>query len=466
MNAITPPPFDQPPKIRSIEIRPGTIETYRVTMEAGGVMILDAAMLNDFRIFSRESISQIRRKFPPMKEDMWSLEVDRALRTAIEPAAPEEEQLRFHGEPNWGSEDKPWLVRERLPEQGFGLISGRYSTFKSFVMLDLCGSVMPGLPFLKARTLRRGGVLIFAAEGASDVPVRMKALVKHRLTNEISPDLFAERQINLDRLPICYADKCRPLLNPKTVDWMIAKAREAQEFFQRQYRLDLVLVGIDTLSAAAGWDNENDAAQAQIVMNALRDLSVATNTCVIAVDHFGKDISAGTRGSIVKESSADFILSTLGEINPDTNVVTDSRLVLRKLRSGPQGAVFPFNAKVVEMGTDRWGEPQTSRVVDWAVERPTQRRARTQAQSTLEQALSETFADHTERVVVDGREREAVSYANLQMAFRRISLQRKPDLSNDAISMALKRARERMQDRLTEGPANGGRYVWYPDGVI
>jgi hypothetical protein len=118
------------------------------------------------------------------------------------------------------------------------------------------------------------------------------------------------------------------------------------------------------------------------------------------------------------------------------------------------------------MGLDRFREPLTSRVLDWTVARPTKRRARTQAQSILEQALTETFAAHTERVVIDGREREAISYANLRMAYRRISLQRKPDLTKDAISAALKRARERMQDRITETSVNGETYVWYSDGVM
>jgi hypothetical protein len=45
-------------------------------------MVVDAAALNDFRRFSLESIRQIRRKFPSLKEGKWSEEVDKALRAA------------------------------------------------------------------------------------------------------------------------------------------------------------------------------------------------------------------------------------------------------------------------------------------------------------------------------------------------------------------------------------------------
>jgi AAA domain-containing protein len=140
---------------------------------------------------------------------------------------------------------------------------------------------------------------------------------------------------------------------------MVKIAREAQSYFQNQFGLDLVSIGIDTMAAAAGWDNENDAAQAQIVMNHLADLSKATDAAVLAVDHFGKDVSAGTRGSVVKEASADTILAALGERDADTNTVTDTRLVIRKQRSGPQGGEFPFEARLVKMGEDRDGEPLT-----------------------------------------------------------------------------------------------------------
>src|SRR5262249_38412616 len=123
---------DDIPKIRSIEIRQGQVETFKVTVGDAN-MVVDAEALGDFRLFNRAAIAQLRRSFEPVRMKSWNLEVDRALRVAREPVKREEEQVRYHGTDSWKNEPKAWLVRERIPAQGAGLLSGQYSTFKSFV---------------------------------------------------------------------------------------------------------------------------------------------------------------------------------------------------------------------------------------------------------------------------------------------------------------------------------------------
>jgi hypothetical protein len=444
------------------------VETFKVTMVDGGTVVVDAKALNDLHWFNRSCIAQARRSLIPIKREDWSAEVNRALRVAKEPVPLAEEQMRRHGTETWRNEPVAWLVRERLPATGVGLLSGMYSTFKSFVLLDIAGSVMTGLPCLKARTTRRGGVLIFAAEGANDLPMRIAALIEHRLAKEKetdNSDLFKRSKINLDRLPFSYIGRCRPLLDPNTVEWMVAKAREEADYFQSQFGLDLVLIGIDTMSAAAGWEDENDAAQAQIVLNHLADVSKATGAFVLAADHFGKNISAGTRGSVVKEASADTILAVLGERDEETNTVDDTRVVVRKQRSGPQGDLYPFEARIVDMGLDRDNEPLTSRVIDWNVERPEpqeKQKPKTEAQLVLEEALAQTFKTGAERITVDGVEVEAVRRELLRSVFRELYLRCKPEVSADAIGEARRRAFERMKGRILHGTVEGVVYFWFP----
>jgi len=297
--------------------------------------------------------------------------------------------------------------------------------------------------------------------------MRVRALIYHRLAGERDfdyADLFRRNKIDLDRLPFSFIPHCRPLLDPKTVEWMIAKAREEQAYFQNQFGLDLVLIGIDTMAAAAGWQNENDAAQAQIVMNHLADVSKATNTFVIAVDHFGKNLSSGTRGSVVKECSADALLATLGERDEETHSVIDTRLVLQKLRSGPQGLLFPFEARVENMGEDRDGEPLTSRVIDWNVVRPekVKEEKKSDAQILLEEALAQTFGTMKEQITVNGAAVEAVREEHLRSTFKEIYLRRKPQASTAAISEARRRALERMNGRIVHGTVEGIVYLWFP----
>jgi len=85
---------------------------------------------------------------------------------------------------------------------------------------------------------------------------------------------------------------------------------------------------------------------------------------VLGVDHFGKDLEAGTRGAAAKESSADSVLVCLGH-KELSGAITNARLAVRKNRGGPQGQEYPFNLRLVEIGLDEDGEPETTMVLDW-----------------------------------------------------------------------------------------------------
>jgi hypothetical protein len=61
-------------------------------------------------------------------------------------------------------------------------------------------------------------------------------------------------------------------------------------------------------SAAKGMQDEN-----QRVMTVLSTTAREQDALVLAVDHFGKDVSTGTRNSSVKEAHVDAVLALLGE---------------------------------------------------------------------------------------------------------------------------------------------------------
>jgi hypothetical protein len=67
----------------------------------------------------------------------------------------------------------------------------------------------------------------------------------------------------------------------------------------------------------------------------------------------------------VKEGDADVIFACLGD-RSEAGQVTNSRLALRKRRSGPNGEEFPFHGVVVEMGLNpKTGKMETTLVVNW-----------------------------------------------------------------------------------------------------
>jgi hypothetical protein len=195
-------------------------------------------------------------------------------------------------------------------------------------------------------------------------------------------------------------------------------------------------------------------------MNHLSDVSKATGAFVLAVDHFGKDISAGTRGSVVKEASADVIFATLGERDEEANAVLDLRLKVRKERSAPEGVQYPFEARTVNMGHDAGYLPLTSRVIDWNVVRV--KREKQKKRTLAETVLVEAFAQAPKaKVGVNGTEVEAVSEDDLRDTYRELYLLSKPDAKRFAINAARRRALVEMEKEITHSTIDGVLYWWW-----
>ena len=99
-------------------------------------------------------------------------------------------------------------------------------------------------------------------------------------------------------------------------------------------------------------------------MSVLSKLSTQAGALVLGLDHFGKTVETGTRGSSAKEGHADVVLAVLAdrELN---GTVTNTRLAVRKLRDGAPGLELPFTAKSIEVGKDKDGDPITRVVIDW-----------------------------------------------------------------------------------------------------
>jgi AAA domain len=268
---------------------------------------------------------------------------------------PKPERLRWHGDEDQAPL-RAWLVNGLLPETGVGLISGQWGVYKTFVSLDLAAAVMAGLAFIDYPIARNGGVLFVAVEGASEIAARLQAVLKAKY-----PD-------RAGKLPFAWLDDCPRLLGPNAVKALAELAREAAERMQRDFGVPLVLIIIDTMVDAAGYarsGDENDAALGQLIMRRCVELSRLTGALVLGVDHFGKAVETGTRGSSAKEGRADVVLALLGD-KAISGEITNTRLAVRKNRAGPGGRELPFSVRSVDLGTGENGEPVTSLVVDWS----------------------------------------------------------------------------------------------------
>jgi hypothetical protein len=280
-------------------------------------------------------------------------------RSASGAGGPPAIKLHWHGDPDEHAERK-WLVVDAILETGKGLLAGQWGTGKTFVAIDLAAAVMVGTSFAGRKVLRRGGVLFIAAEGANEVALRLRGVVEHKLANEA--DLNPAK---LERLPFAWIDECPSLSKPKATDILGAAISEAGVRMREQHDLPLALIVIDTLMAAADFEDENDAAQGQKVMRVLEDLSRVSGGFALAVDHFGKAVETGTRGTSAKEASADVVLALLGEKDLAGNV-SNRRMAVRKLRGGATGEETPFELRQVTFDPGATFSGTTTCVAEWS----------------------------------------------------------------------------------------------------
>ena len=216
---------------------------------------------------------------------------------------------------------------------------------------------MTGAAFAGHAVKRRGGVLFIAVEGREEIPIRLEALNRVKCGKA-------------ERLPFFCLDDIPRLLERGAADKIAADANAVAAEMQQRFGLPLALIIVDTVAAGAGYaksGDENDAAIAQRIMDTLARISKLTGAFVLAVDHFGKVVETGTRGSSAKESFADVVLALLGEKELGGGV-KNPRMAARKRRGGANGEEFAFTAQLVAMGTDEDGDPIDTLVLEWGGE--------------------------------------------------------------------------------------------------
>ena len=246
-----------------------------------------------------------------------------------------------------------WLIKGILPETGAAIMSGQWGTFKTTVAFDLSVCVMAALLFAdRYRVKRRGAVLYLALEGEGMVHARLSAIATHHSVT--------------GPLPFAWRGDCPALMDKNAVATLCGIANEAAVDLKHKFDLPVALIWVDTLITAAGFSagEDNDTAAAQKVMTALRILSQRTGALVIGIDHFGKVVETGTRGSSAKEGAADAVIVLLAD-RELSGGVKNTRLAVRKQRDGVSGFEIPFTARTVETGIDDDGDPITAPIIDW-----------------------------------------------------------------------------------------------------
>jgi hypothetical protein len=250
---------------------------------------------------------------------------------------------------------KEWAIKRLMPAIGHGVLAGQWGTYKTFTIFELAACLMTGQPFLGYPVKRQCGVLLFAAEGADEVRLRLRAVIDAKCGG-------------MSRAPFCWYEAVPVLLSKDSVNLLVRMGEQAAAAIESEFGLPLGLIVIDTMAIAAGYREqgaENDSAVVAAVMRVLSEVAQKLNCFVLGIDHYGKNLDAGVKGSINKEAPCDLVLACLGE-RERSGFVANPRLAIRKCRGGVQGREFPFKTRVVELAEkDEDGEAVTTLVIDW-----------------------------------------------------------------------------------------------------
>ncbi|KAB0676005.1 ATP-binding protein [Aureimonas leprariae] len=363
-------------------------------------------------------------------------------------------------------EDRPYvhepeLIRDTLPRTGFAFVGGQSGAGKSFLVNKLASCFTTGEPFAGRKIERTGGVLILASEGQGTLAGRMKA------TRLQLPDPTV-------RLPIAAIGDFGSIA--ATADYVALhfRLRDVVRWMEEEHGVPLVAFFLDTVSAfnMIAEDKENDPASWNLLMGNLKAISADVGALAIGVHHYGKNASAGLRGSSGAWANADAVLSVTGERDLKTGEVFDRAIALAKNRNGPEGPIGAVELRPVAIGHREDGTEVRSLVfeIDTGVRTVNARTMKrpSKAQSAFMDAFRSALSDHSrdERVhgTADGARIKAVDVVQVrrEFALRYVVAQdddrKRADTLRKQFENGLKKAEE--AGVVCSGAWAGAEWIW------
>ena len=144
-------------------------------------------------------------------------------------------------------------------------------------------------------------------------------------------------------MPFTWVRHSPRLSDPVAFVELRALINAAAKGMKERFGLPLALVIIDALMPAAQFKDADKSTESRQVMDMLATVARDFEILVVVIDHFGKDVSTGTRNASTKEDAADSILALLGERSLEGKV-SNPRMAIRKVKGGAQGDRDPLRA--------------------------------------------------------------------------------------------------------------------------
>ena len=226
-----------------------------------------------------------------------------------------------------------WLVKNIIPETGFGIIYGKSGTYKSFLTIDLLAHIANGRTWFGKNTKQKP-VIYIPLEGKSGISKRIEAWKIHNHSNDQIISIFEN---------INFKDK-------NNIEYLIEKIKDA--------RLDGGVICIDTLAQAGGDMDENSSKDMGNMIKTFQYIQQELGGIVLVVHHTGKDDSKGMRGHSSLYASLDFAL----ECTAHGNLSAQFKIAKSKDSESDKG--YKFKMSVINLGYDEDGELITSLAVN------------------------------------------------------------------------------------------------------
>jgi len=343
-----------------------------------------------------------------------------------------------------------WLVEDVIPLNEISMAFGDSGTGKSFDMFDMAMCIARGIKF-NNHNVERGLVIYVAAEAGNGFAKRK---IAYAIQHNLEPS---------EPLPFVLLTK-RPNFFQDDAD-ALALIEEITAIC-RSYDLPLVLIVVDTMSAITQGMDEISGKDQSIVRKRLLMLQEKFGASVCVVHHKPKNGSSPRgHGSITADIETTIEFETVGDRRTDLGK-TIHRATVRKQREGKTGITWEFTLPVIEVGTNKWGNPETSCVaVPHAVN--TARAAvgfhATDNEKLFLRALFDAVADHGQAppAGLPASITKVVDHVHVRTLMRERVIDPHEDkmVADNRFRGAYKRA----GDKLRNGAVIGvqGRLVWY-----
>ncbi len=185
-----------------------------------------------------------------------------------------------------------WLVDGIIPEASLGLLWGKWSTGKTFIMLDIALRMICGMPWFGDRNIVPGDVLYVLSEGEGSLGDRLRAWFRRHKTARTKHNIAIWTHAP-----------------------QLASASDVRDFplFIKRRIPKCKLVVIDTLSRSLVGQDENSSMVMSRVVDSLTDVVKSTGVSLVLVHHGtkpGAEIASTARGSSALLGAVDYSIES------------------------------------------------------------------------------------------------------------------------------------------------------------